>query len=558
MTVLETTFGTALRDATVELPAGLVDAAPTKLQTIRAGEEVLIAARFAGEVTGEVVLRGTLAGQPFVQRYPITLTASTAAGNGFVPRMWAAHAIDELERAGRGEDRARIVALSQGYGVLSRQTSLLVLESDAMFDAFGIDRAPDAPLWTGSEALDEVSADGTVAYADGADDIAPPAKPSDSRSPRMKSPSSGDGYDDDDVLTDPFASGKSKGSGAGGVSDKSEKEPDTAKAKKDSKGEANKKRPAAPPRGPGEWMKKVYFRVGAVSSYDGVSDKITQAVAAAETALKGSPDSRDRHRSLVQALSYAGELDRAATVAKAWLERDALDPQALDYLAGILGRQGRRDEALRVLGGVVDLAPDDAALQLRLARADERAGRTAAACSHRVAHASLLPDDAAVAGAALRCLRALGRETDATVFVRGLGSDQLRDRAEAAADKPTPAEKIAGDLVVNAQWTGSADVDLTIITPQGQRVSWMGGRADVTAAHAGDQGREQLALKKVKKGRYLVELSRTVAGDTTPVRGTIEVEILGVTRSLAFDLSGDRATLGRVVVSMDSKLVPIR
>jgi len=542
MTVLETTFGTALRDATVELPAGLVDAAPTRLPTIRAGEEVLIAARFAGEVKGEVVLRGVLAGQPWIQRYPITLTASTAAGNGFVPRIWAAHSIDELERAGRGEDHAKIVALSQGYGVLSRATSLLVLESDAMFEAFGIDRAPDAPTWSGSEALDEVSAGGTVAYDDGDEDLAAapataaagkgfaggtksPAKPSDDRAEEKELDRLGD----------------------------SDKPTTTSKAKKDVGRRADPS-----PRGPGEWMKKVYFRVGAVTSYDGVSDQITQAVAAAEAALTASPDSRDRHRALVQALAYAGELDRAATVAKAWLERDALDPQALDYLAGVLGRQGHRDEALRVLGGVVDLAPDDAALQLRLARADERAGRTATACSHRVAHAAILPTDAAVAGAALRCLRALGRQRDASVLARGLGSDALRDRAEAAADKPTAAERIAGDLVVNAQWTGSSDIDVTIITPQGQRVSWMGGRADVTAAHAGDQGREQLALKKVKKGRYLVELSRTTVGETTPVKGTVEVTILGVSRTLAFDLSGDRATLGRVVVSMDSKLVPVR
>ncbi len=548
MTVLETTYGTALRDPVIELPAGLVDAAPTKLPTIRAGEELMIAARFASEVDGEVVLRGTLAGQPWVQRYPLKLTASTAAGNGFVPKIWAAHSIEELERAGRGEDHARIVALSQGYGVLSRATSLIVLESDQMFDAFGIERAPDAPAWTGDEELDEVSSDGTIAYGDGDDRSAPPAKAGGGGyghgkgSGRSAPADLGAADDEDDFLQDPFPKTKK--------ADKSEKEPSEAK-------KAPRPR-AEPPRGPGEWMRKVYFRVGAVTDYDGVSDAITQAVTKAEAALAASPDSRDKHRALVQALAYAGELDRAADVARQWLERDALDPQALDYLSGIYGRQGKRDEALRLLGGTVDLAPDDAALHTRMASADDRAGRTAAACSHRVALTAIQPDDAKVAGAALRCLRALGRVTDAKVLARGLGSDAIRDRAEAAADKPASAARVTGDLQLDAQWTGAADLDLTIVTPQGNRVSWMGGRSDVSAAHAGDLGREQLAIKKAKKGRYLVELSRTVAGDTTPVNGSVEVTILGVTRTLSFDLSGDRATLGRVVVSLDSRLEPVR
>src|SRR5262249_46829569 len=156
------------RDATVELPAGLSEVAAaggspgnkttiTTLPTLRAGNEVLIAARLAGNVAGEVVLRGRVAGEKFEQRYPLKLAVSTAAGNGFVPRLWSTLAIEQLERQGRGDDRARIVALSQGYGVMSRETSLLVLESQAMFDAFGVDRSQPTAKWTGEEEIDEVA-----------------------------------------------------------------------------------------------------------------------------------------------------------------------------------------------------------------------------------------------------------------------------------------------------------------------------------------------------------------------------------------------------------------
>src|SRR5678815_5915334 len=102
-----------------------------------------------GELSGDVVLRGRVAGQPFEQRYPVKLAVSTAAGNGFVPRLWASLAIEQLERGGLAEDRTKTVALSQAYGVMSRETSLLVLESAAMFEAFGVDRGTASARWTG-------------------------------------------------------------------------------------------------------------------------------------------------------------------------------------------------------------------------------------------------------------------------------------------------------------------------------------------------------------------------------------------------------------------------
>ena len=53
--------------------------------------------------------------------------------------------------------------MSQGYGVMSRETSLLVLESQAMFDAFGVDRGQPQTTWSGEEQLEEVAGTGTVA-----------------------------------------------------------------------------------------------------------------------------------------------------------------------------------------------------------------------------------------------------------------------------------------------------------------------------------------------------------------------------------------------------------
>jgi len=546
--VLETTLGAALEGAVVELPAGLADVAPTALPTVRAGEEVLLAARMTGDVAGDVVVRGRVAGQPFEQRYPLKLAVSTAAGNGFVPRLWARLAIDQLERTGTADDRTRIVALSQGYGVMSRETSLLVLESQAMFDAFGVDRGRPAARWTGEDALDEVATTGTLAVER-----------------------------DEAIATASIAAGKGDTAGRSGVAAADnpydDDRPTRAKAihlsredLEDPLGAPHKKAPApSTPRamraakdvGPGPgWiqLRRTWIRVPSVTEYDAVHPSIIKAIADAEAALAASPDSREKHRALVQALSYAGELDRARDVARRWLERDQLDPQALGYLADLLGRDGQRDLALRTLAGLVDLDPDRVALHERLAQAYDLAGRRAQACGHRIALAALQPRVAAANAGALRCLRELGRERDAALVLAALPDDAFRATVEKAALATPLAPPITGELVVKARWDADADLDVTLVTPEGARVSWLGGRTDLVASDATSSEREQLAVKSLRRGNYLVEIDRaTTAANAAPIHGTLDITALGAHRSIPFELTGAHAVVGRVSVRLEQQ-----
>jgi tetratricopeptide (TPR) repeat protein len=540
---LEATMGAALEGAVIELPAGLVDVAPAALPTVRAGDEVLIAARMTGAVAGDVIVRGTVGGQAFEQRYPVTLAASAAAGNRFVPRLWAQLAIEQLERTGSAEDRSRIVALSQGLGVMSRETSLLVLESQAMFDAFGVDRGVSGARWTGEDALDEVASAGTIAL------------------------DTGDRGDDDKAA--------GKGRAAPGRA--------AAKADRNALGDDVSEAPPAPPRpmtvsaglaaeqapvakqpadarnawaGPGkDWvqLRRIWVRVPSVTAYDTVHPSITQAIGRAEAALAASPDSREKHRALVQALSYAGELDRAREVAERWLARDQLDPQALGALADVLGRDGQRERALRTLAGLVDLDADRVALHDRMVRAYEQAGRLAQACSHRIAIAALSPHAPMASAGALRCLRSLGRDRDAQLILGALPDDAGRAAVEKAALVAPIAAPVTGDLVVRARWTVPADLDLTLVTPEGARVSWMGGRTDVVTGDVTSTDHEALAVKALRRGNYLVEISRTAgaAGDT--IRGTLDLVALGARRTLPFELTGARAVVGRVSVRLDER-----
>ncbi|HSJ99884.1 MAG TPA: FecR domain-containing protein, partial [Kofleriaceae bacterium] len=559
---LESTYGSALRGATIELPPGLADVAPAVLPTIRAGEETLVAARITGDVAGDVIVRGTVGGQPFEQRYPLSLAVSTAPGNAFVPRLWARLAIEQLERGGLAEDRTKIVALSQGYGVMSRETSLLVLESAAMFEAFGVDRGAAAAKWTGDEDLEEAVASGTIAHARPTDDdlgsIGAGAGAGKAAKKKMSRAF--------DLAEGEAAWGDAPGAVTGTTSAMPAPKPTARPPTRDERAQEQqdrlRRRPAEPPMRRMFAMRRTWVRVPSVAAYSGPHAAIHKAVAEGEKALAAVPDSRERHRDLVQALSYAGEIPRALDLAGKWLERDQLDPQALGYRADLLGRDGQRELALRTLAGLVDLDADRAALHERLVRAYDHAGRAALACSHRIALAALAgkADEARRAADAVRCLRALGREPDAALVLRALRDDSTRAAAEKALTAAPPAPRLAGDLVLTARWEGGEDLDLSLVSPDGTRVSWMGGRTDVTVADATSAAREQLAIRTLRRGNYLVEIGRGDAPSGRaihPIRGTVEIAVLGTKRSLPFELAGARAAIGRIGVSLEERLETI-
>lgn len=547
MAVLETTFGVSLDKATLELPAGIVEVAPTALSTIRAGEEVIITGRLtSNQVRGEAVLRGNVGGRSFEQRYPIEVTASTSAGNAFVPRQWASKTIEGLELGGRSEDVMRIVALSKGYGVMSRSTSLLVLESEAMFRAFGVDRARPTLQWTGDEDSEMGEASGTTqlqasvaqlgtlgGLAGGGRAAGPSAMSAPRTSARAARPMN---FAAADEAAEPSpAAGASAAAPLDDVLDARDRE------------ERQTVRARRAPRRPGRFMRKVWFREGRIDRSSPDHERDMAAVREAEEALRAQPDSRDRHRTLVRALSRAGRLERAEQVAKQWIERDRLDPEALTYLSDVVGRLGRRDEAVRLLSGIVDLESDNVTLQRRMANAFERAGKAERACAHRVALAEIRPGDRDVVADAMRCERALGRTAAADRILEMVDADDRDDVTEAAADAAT-AERVRGDLIVEAEWTGGSDVDVTLVTPQGTRLSWMGGRTNVVGDDATRIGHERVGLRRAGTGRYYIEVNRVDEHDRSPIRGQLNIRALGETQRIPFELTEARASVGSVRV----------
>lgn len=539
LAVLEATYGVRLEKVQLELPSGVVEVAPRELPSVRAGQELLVAARLEREdVRGEVVLRGVVAGQAFEQRYPVQLAISRSAGNAFVPRQWASKTIEALELAGRGADVPRIVALSKGFGVMSRHTSLLVLESEAMFRAFGVDRARPAVQWTGEEAMEYGESEGLLDVG-GAEGLGGLAVGS----------GSGSGYGRAGGGAMRAASGASTNAPAAEAAPapRAPRRLEASDALMDDRVsvEEVRRRPMPMTRPGGFWMQKVWFREGTVARSSEIRERDLSAVSVAEERLRAEPNSRDRHRELVRALSRAGNLARAEEIARQWMARDRLDVEALTYLSDVVGRQGRRAEALRLLSGTVDLDPDEARVQERLAAAFERAGDSMRACAHRVALAEGKPDEVERVAAAMRCERGLGRSASAERLVE-LAPSEVRSRITSAADRaPTPS-RVTGELMLDATWSGP-DVDLTLVTPEGTRLSWMGGRTSVVGEDATRRGSERLGLRRATNGSYYVEVVRADE-DRSPVRGSVVVNVLGERQTIPFELTGERAAIGRVDV----------
>ncbi len=584
LSALSAAYGVALEQPELVLPAGFVAVAPARLDSIRAGAEATIVARMTSrEIEGEAVLRGKVGGQTFEQKYPLKVVASSDAGNAFVPRQYAALRIADLERESGSEVKAQMVELSKRYAVASRHTSLLVLESEAMMTAFGLQRSVGVPRWTGEQAATATQAEGQTAVESGADEekkedsdgkakdslgmgslgltgageAAGGARRAEAEAPAQAAPAGRAagprGMDDG------FAQAPPAKAAAAPPPVMADKPMPTVAAPFEPRDDPRSRRmpPGMPPRRLVP-MKKVWDRKGSVS-LDPSAARAREAskLVAAESALSARPDSKTATRDLFGLYAQHGQLDRASEVAERWASRDALDPEALVARADLAARRGDRELALRILGGVVDVRPDDAAAQGRIAHLYELAGQRAKGCAHRVALAEQLAGDLPAQAAALRCARAEGMSELGARLLADVAADKRAGVEAAAAKEPPAVDALLGDVRLEATWDSDVDLDLGLVDKLGQRLSWLGGGKARTTARGVTQGRsESLAISNLGSGGYVIEVVRATPG-AEPVRGQLTVRAVGETRVIPFTLTEGRLELGRIEVFYTSRLVPV-
>jgi tetratricopeptide (TPR) repeat protein len=107
---------------------------------IAQGEEICAMTRVGTDkaaLPGKVVVKGTLDGKPFVKDFVVT---NVLTGAGYLPRIWAKLEIDRLLAADSAKHKDQIIALSKAMYVMTPYTSLLVLETDADYETYKVDR----------------------------------------------------------------------------------------------------------------------------------------------------------------------------------------------------------------------------------------------------------------------------------------------------------------------------------------------------------------------------------------------------------------------------------
>lgn len=610
--VLGATYGSGLADVEIEVPDGLVDVAPRKLATIPAGGEAMFTARMTRpSVDGSIRVRGTVGGAPFEQRYPIHLEATTAKGNAFVPRLHAAMKIADLEDQPDADSRKRAIELSGRYHVASRYTSLLVLESAAMFRAFGLDQAESRTAWTGEDDAKSTGSEGELAAADaddtGTDTVAdkkaessPGAQHGSASSggglgtigasssapePAMPKPKAAaaapakrsatteleerDAYRDESAAAppppaaNPYANAQGAPAGRTAVPAPmpSIAGPLQERERKGDLGTAYEVPPTSPPPRRFRWvpMRKVWERVGRIVTPAGTPSAASpDAIAAAERDVQENDLKRDAVKKLYTLYFLSGDIQRASSVAERWSEKDPLDPDALTARADVAAARGDRDLAIRILGSVVDVRPGDHKAQWRLARLNRWAGRAELGCRFSMAIAQIRPGDAKLIAEAVRCARDVGHSEVASDLVSAADPTVQRAVDALLAQAPQDSSGLSGDLRLEANWDGGDDLDLAMLHQEG-RMSWLGAptKAVITARDVESTSREGLAVRGGSVGDYVVEITRP-AGHSGVVRGTVDISAPGGDRrSVPFVLEGERVRVALVKVTARSRLVPL-
>lgn len=140
---------------------GVYDVEPKKLPSLYHGSPIRIYGRYAGKGETDVTLKANVHGREIKEVAKLTFPKKDD-DNPEIERMWAWKRIDQLLKgANRTGSRQpvidEIVQLGEGYSIVTEYTSFLVLENDAEYSRWKIDRKNSLRLNRDRQAQDKRS-----------------------------------------------------------------------------------------------------------------------------------------------------------------------------------------------------------------------------------------------------------------------------------------------------------------------------------------------------------------------------------------------------------------
>jgi Ca-activated chloride channel family protein len=111
---------------------------PSPLPDLFKGGQLLIVGRYSGHGDTTVTIDGTVNGRPKQFSYQVHFP-QTAAGNDFIPRLWATrrtgYLLEEIRLHGENPElREEVTELARTYGIVTPYTAYLIVEDEARRD----------------------------------------------------------------------------------------------------------------------------------------------------------------------------------------------------------------------------------------------------------------------------------------------------------------------------------------------------------------------------------------------------------------------------------------
>jgi Ca-activated chloride channel family protein len=126
-----------LTNLKLEFPAGVrvTKLYPNPLPDLFRGDQLVLAGRYSGDGEGDLVLDGTLNGQPKRMAQRVKFSAGES-GNEFIAQLWALRRVgwllDEVRLRGENKElRDEVVDLARRYAIVTPYTSYLIVEDEA-------------------------------------------------------------------------------------------------------------------------------------------------------------------------------------------------------------------------------------------------------------------------------------------------------------------------------------------------------------------------------------------------------------------------------------------
>ncbi len=126
-----------LTNLKLEFPAGIkvTKLYPNPLPDLFRGEQLVLAGRYSGDCEGDIILDGTLNGQPKRMTQKVKFEAKQS-GNEFIAQLWALRRVgwllDEIRLRGENkETRDEVVDLARRFAIVTPYTSYLIVEDEA-------------------------------------------------------------------------------------------------------------------------------------------------------------------------------------------------------------------------------------------------------------------------------------------------------------------------------------------------------------------------------------------------------------------------------------------